>query len=127
MYPKPEDFNLLRKKGIFPYDYMDDFEKFKKTKLPHREAFFNKLTNQPISTADYLRAQNVWNNGIKNLGKCSDLYLYLKTDVILLADVFDNFRKECLVTYSLDPAQYFTAPGLSWDAMLKIKKIKLNF
>ena len=61
---------------------------------------------------------------MKNMGDYHDVYL--KADVLLLADVFENFRKTCLEYYKLDPAHYFTAPGLSWDAMLKMTNVKLD-
>ena len=52
--------------------------------------------------------------------------LYLKSDILLLSDVFENFRKTCQQYYKLDPCHYFTSPGLSWDAMLKMTGIKLE-
>jgi hypothetical protein len=119
------DYQLLLQKGIYPYEYIDSFEKFSETSLPSKSAFFNKLTNTNISDEQYEHAHKIWGKyGIQNLGQYSDLYL--KTDVLLLADIFENFRKECLQTYTLDPAHYFTAPGLSWDAMLKYTQIELD-
>jgi hypothetical protein len=125
MRAQMKNYELLIRKGIFPYDYMDSWDKFLETQLPPREAFFNKLTNKSISENDYKYAQEIWDKyEIKDLGEYSDLYL--KTDVILLTDIFENFRHECLKTYSLDPAHYYTAPGLSWDAMLYHTKIELE-
>ena len=61
---------------------------------------------------------------IKNLGEYHDLHL--KTDVLLLCDLFEKFIKTCLESYSLDPSNYFSSRGLSWDAMLKMTRIKLE-
>ena len=118
-------FNLTIRKGVYPYDYLSDAGKFKEEKLPSKEDFYNKLDQEEISTEDYTHAQHVWENfRIKNLGEYHDLYL--KTDVLLLADVFENFRDLILSSYKLDPAHYITAPGLSWDAMLKMTKVTLE-
>ena len=80
----------MKQKGVYPYDYMDTFNKFNKTELPTKEEFFSILSNEHI------------------------------------ADVFENFRKTCLQHYKLDPCHYFTSPGLSWDAMLKMTDIRLE-
>lgn len=86
---------------------------------------YDSLTETHIEDGDYERAINVWNVfECKTLGEYSDIYL--KSDVLLLADVFENFRKVCLENYTLDPAHYYTAPGLSWDAMLKINDIEME-
>ena len=83
------------------------------------------LNNEHISDEDYEHAQNVWNTlSIKNMGEYHDLYI--ASDVLLLTDVFENFRKTCLEYYNLDQCHYFTSPGLSWDAMLKMTNIKLE-
>ena len=116
---------LVKKKGVYPYDYMDSFQKFEETELPSQEQFYSLLNNESISNEDYQHAQNVWKTfNMKSMGDYHDVYL--KADVLLLADVFENFRKTCLEYYKLDPAHYFTSPGLSWDAMLKMTNIKLN-
>lgn len=116
---------LLNRKGVFPYDYMDSWAKFEETALPPKEAFYSKLVESDITDEEYGHAQNVWQMfNIKTLGEYSDLYM--KTDVLLLADIFENFRSTCYATYSLDPAHYYTAPGLSWDAMIKFTGVNIE-
>ena len=106
---KNEKFNLMKKKGVYPYDYMDSFKKFNKEQLPSKEQFYSILNNETISEDDYKHAQTVWKNfDLENMGEYHDLYL--KSDVLLLADVFENFRKTCMQYYKLDPCQYFTCP-----------------
>ena len=119
-----KEFDLMIRKGVYPYDYMDSFDKFNE-KLPSKEEFYSLLNDEHISDKDYEHAQNVWNTFyLKNMGDYHDLYL--RSDVLLLTDVFENFRKICLEYYKLDPCHYFTSPGLSWDAMLKMTNIKLE-
>ena len=119
-----QELDLMVRKGVYPYDYMDSFSKFKE-KLPMKEEFYSILNDEHISDEDYEHAQDVWNTfSLKNMGEYHDLYL--ASDVLLLADVFENFRKTCLEYYKLDPCHYFTSPGLSWDAMLKMTNIKLE-
>ncbi|CAH3030133.1 unnamed protein product, partial [Porites evermanni] len=93
-------------------------EKLSETQLPPKEEFYSKLNDEGISDDDYQHAINVWNTF-----QCKTIRdyhnLYLKSDVLLLADVFENFRKTCLKHYNLDPAHYYTSPGLAWDACLK--------
>ena len=120
-----EQFNLMKQKGIYPYDHMDSFDRFNETQLPEKQDFYSILNNEHISDEQYKHAQNVWNTfNLKTMGDYHDLYL--KSDILLLADVFENFRKTCLQNYKLDPCHYFTSPGLSWDAMLKMTNIKLE-
>jgi len=117
--------SLLKKKGVYPYSYMDSFSKFRETELPARKDFYNKLNQIDISEDEYQHARKVWDAfKIKNLGEYHDLYL--KTDVLLLSDVFENFRETCLHHYQLDPCHYMTSPRLAWDAMLKMTKIELE-
>ncbi|XP_076278023.1 uncharacterized protein LOC143207955 [Lasioglossum baleicum] len=120
-----DDFNLLTRKGVFPYDYLASYDKLNDTCLPPREAFYNRLNGSEISNIDYIHANTVWSRfTIQTLGEYSDLYL--KLDVLLLADVFENFRDDCLENYKLDPAHYYTLPGFAWDVMLKMTKIELE-
>lgn len=124
-FPLSEQFNLLQRKGIFPYDHIKSVSNLDEKRLPEQAYFYNKLTESAISNEEYSHAQNVWKTfNIQNLGEYSDLYL--KTDVMLLADVFENFRETCFNTYGLDPAHYVSAPGLTWDSMLKLTKIELD-
>ena len=120
-----EKFKLMTRKGVYPYDYMDSFEKFNETELPTKEEFYSILNNEHITDEDYSHAQKVWTTfQLQTMGEYHNLYL--KSDILLLADVFENFRKTCLQYYKLDPCHYFTSPGLSWDAMLKMTNIKLE-
>ena len=120
-----EKFELLTQKGIYPYDYMNSLEKFSETQLPAKEDFYSKLNDCGVSEEEYEHAKIIWEKfDVKNLGEYHDLYL--KTDVLLLADVFEEFRNICMENYSLDPAWYYTSPGLSWDALLKHSKVKLE-
>ena len=113
-----DNVDLLTRKGVYPYDYVSSIEKLSETQLPPKEQFYSKLNDEDISDDDYQHALNVWNTF-----KCQTIRdyhdLYLKSDVLLLADVFENFRKTCLKHYNLDPAHYYTSPGLAWDACLK--------
>ena len=93
--------------------------------MPTKEDFHSSLYNSDINEEDYQHAQKVWQSfDIQSPGEYSDLYL--KTDVLLLADVFENFRDKCLETHGFDPAHYYTTPGLTWNAMLKYTKVELE-
>ena len=117
--------SLLTRKGVYPYDYVTSFNKLEEKKLPSKEDFYSKLYDEKISDEDYQHAIKVWNTfDCQTLQDYHDLYL--KTDVLLLADVFENFRKTCLKHYKLDPCHYYTAPGLAWDTCLKETKQKLQ-
>ena len=117
--------SLMSQKGVYPYDHMDSFEKFDQTELATKDQFYSVLNDQHIMNDEYNHAKRVWKTfNIYTMGEYHDLYL--KSDVLLLADVFENFRKTCLQYYKLDPCHYFTSPGLSWNAMLKLTNIKLE-
>ena len=108
---------MIRKYAC-PYGYMNSWKKFEETSLPPKDAFYSRLNMKGISDQDYEHAQQVWNTmKKKTLGCYHDTYL--KTDVLLLADVFETFRNTCLKNYKLDPAHFYTAPGLAWQALLK--------
>ena len=124
-YFSPEKAKLLKQKGFFPYEYMDKIEKLKDTKPPPQKAFYSILSGKGINKSCYGHVLNVWKSF--NMKTFKDyLKLYNISDVLLLADVFENFRDLCLKSYKLDPVHYYTAPGLAWDAMLKITKINLE-
>ena len=123
--PDQHKRQLLTRKGVYPYEYMDTWDRFAEPKLPPKEAFYSKLTDEHISDDDYAHARKVWEAfGCHSLGDYSGLYC--RTDVLLLADVFETFRKTCMKQYGLDPANYYTSPGLSWDALLKKTRIELD-
>jgi hypothetical protein len=120
-----EDMSLVTRKGVYPYEYTDDWSKLEQTTLPPMEDFYSSLTEKNIEDSEYQFATEVWDHfGCRTLGEYSDLYL--KIDVLLLADVFENFRDVCMKAYNLDPAYYFTAPAYSFDAMLKQTAIKME-
>ena len=99
---------------------MDSFKRFKEDCLPDIDCFFNSLKDCCVTDKEHQRACDVWKVfDIKNLGEYHDLYL--KNDVLLLCDVFEKFIDVCLKDYGLDPCHYYSLPGLSWDAMLKMK------
>ena len=113
-----ENIKLLTRKGVYPYDYVSSIEKLAEKQLPPKDQFYSKLNDEEITDEDYQHALNVWTTfRCKTIRDYHDLYL--KSDVLLLADVFENFRKTCLKHYKLDPAHYYTSPGLAWDACLK--------
>ncbi|KAE9521636.1 hypothetical protein AGLY_017932 [Aphis glycines] len=120
-----EVLDLVTRKGVFPYEYVDSWSKLNDSFLPSKLKFYSTLTDENITDDDYIHAKNVWNVfNIKTLDEYSDHYL--KTDVAILADVFENFRDLCLSTLELDPAYYMTAPGFAYDCMLKYTKIELE-
>ena len=98
--------------------YIDSWERFNETSLPPKESFYSELNLEDISDQDYLHVQKVWDVfEIKNLGEYHDLYI--QSDTLLLADVFEKFRNTCIEIYELDPAHFLSAPGLAWQAFSK--------
>jgi hypothetical protein len=103
--------DLILKKGIYPYDYIDSFEKFEEKILPKKEDFYSTLNFEQISDEEYEHAQKCWKAfDCQNLGDYHDFYLLL--DVVLLADVFQNFRSLCYKVYHLEPLHFYSTPGL---------------
>jgi len=108
-----------------PYDYLNSLDRLNEPKLPPKEAFYSKLYDAGISDEGYEHAQTVRKEfGCKTLRDYHDLYN--DTDVLSLADVFENFRDVCMKNYRLDPVWYYTSPGLAWDAALKLTNVKLE-
>ena len=122
---KGKQLSLLMRKGVYPYEYASSCERFDDEQLPPKEAFYSKLSGECISDDDYKHAHAVWDEfGMKTFKDYHDLYNV--SDVLLLADVFENFRDVCMKNYQLDPAWYYTAPGLAWDAALKKTGVELE-
>ena len=120
-----EQRKLLIRKGIYPYEYMDSWDKFSETRLPSKDSFYSNLYMSGVGDSEYEHARNVWREfGIKNMGEYHDLYL--RTDTILLANVFESFRSICMENYGLDPAHFYTAPGLAWRSCLKKTGVRLE-
>jgi hypothetical protein len=119
------DNKLLFAKGQFPYEYFNSLERFNETCLPPKEKFYSNMSMSEISDDDYARAQDVWKTfNCKTFKDYHDIYL--KTDVLLLADVFENFRTTAMAYYSLDPAHYLTLPSFSFDSCLKYTNVSLE-
>ena len=131
-----ENLELLKQKGDYPYEYMNSFERFNEEKLPARKYFCSstkdgkigdggKISDVHVSVKDYLMCKKIWDKfGMKNMGDYHDHYL--KKDVLLLADVLEKFIGTYLKFYGLNPCHYFSSPGLSWDAMLKMAGVRLE-
>ena len=118
-------FELLLRKGVYPYEYNDIWKRFKEESLPDKESFYSKLNKEGITDKDYAHAQKAWDAlNIKNLGEYHDFYV--QSDTALLADVFETFRDKCLKIYELDPANFLSAPGLAWQACLKKTQVELE-
>ena len=124
-YNSGNELELLCQKGFYPYEWVDNVEKLNHVGLPPASDFYSTLTQETISDKNYQHAQNVYAK--LNCQSFKDYHFtYLKTDVLLLADVFENFRQTCYSYYGLDPANYISAPSLAWDAMLMKTRIELD-
>jgi hypothetical protein len=118
----PKLFNIIsdknKRKGIYPYDYLDSEDKMNETNLPSKDKFYSKLNKSYITDEEYEIAIEVWNtlkeNTLREYTKA-----YMKLGVLLLAYIFENFRKICFKTYEMDPLHFCTSPSLSWNAMLR--------
>ena len=118
-------FVLLLRNGVYPYEYADTWERFSEISLPSKKDFYSNLDMEDISDIDYRHANNVFKVfKLENLGDYHDLYV--QSDTLLLADVFNNFRDMCLKEYELDPAHFSSLPGLAWQACLKKTNIELE-
>ena len=118
-------FILLLRKGVYPYEYMDSWERFNEKSLPSEKEFYSNLNMEDIDEIDYRHGNNVFTNlKLDNLGIYHDLYV--KSETLLLADVFENFRDMCLKEHELDPAHFISLPGLAWQACLKKTNIELE-
>ena len=118
-------FVILLRKGVYPYEYMDSWERFNEKLLPSQKDFYSNLNMEDINDIDYRHANNVFKRfKLENLGDYHDLYV--QSDTLLLADVFNNFRDMCVEEYELDPAHFLSLPGLAWQAFLKKNNIELE-
>ena len=118
-------FILLLRKGVYPYEYMDNWERFNETSLRNKESFYSNLNIENIEDIDYRHDNNVFKIfKLKNLGEYHDLYVQI--DTLLLSDIFENFRNKCLEVYELDRAHFLSLPGLAWQACLKKTNIELE-
>ena len=117
-----EFLKLVKQKGVYPYEYMDCFKKFSENKLPGRCKVFSSLKDKCISEKGSLKDNNIWN--VFKMNTMGDYHdLYLKT---LFETLFEKIIKHYLDYYGLDPCHYFSSPGSSWDAMLKMTGIELD-
>ena len=120
-----DNFFMLLRKGVYPYEYIDEWDKFNEKILPGKESFYSNLTLGNISEIDYAHANNVFKKfNINNLGEYHDLYV--RSDTLLLANIFENFRQSCLKNYELDPAHFVSLPGLAWQACLKKTNVEIE-
>ena len=120
-----EQLKLVKEKGLYPYKYIDSFKRFNEDNLPDKSEFFSSLKDKSVNDEEYERVNTVWKVfKIKTLVEYHNLYL--KTNVLLLVNVFEKFIDTCLNYYRLVPCHYFSSLGLSWDAMLKMTKVKLE-
>ena len=122
---KGKRLDLLSKKVSTPMTSWIALKRFNNRELPTKDQFYSILNDEHITDDESIHAKEVWDTFyIKTMGEYHDLYLV--SDVLLLTNVFENFGKTCMQYYKLDPCHYFTSPGLSWDAMLKMTNIKLE-
>ena len=120
-----DKFIMLLRKGVYPYEYIDEWDKFNEKVLPGKESFYSNLTLENIRETDYAHANNVFKKfNINNLSEYHDLYV--RSDTLLLADILENFRQSCLKNYELDPDHFVSLPGLAWQACLKKTNIELE-
>ena len=115
----------MLRKDVYPYEYVDNWERFNEISLPSKEDFYSNLNMEDINDIDYRHTNNVFKRfELENLGQYH--YLYVQSDTLLLADVFENFRDMCIKEYELDPAHFLSLPGLAFQAFLKKTNIELE-
>ena len=117
-------FVILLRKGVFPYEYMDSWEKFNETSLPDKKDFYSKLPLEDISDKDYEHFQEVFREFCTDMGDYQDLYV--QTDTLLLTDVFEKFGDTFTERIGLDPSYFYSAPGSAWQARFKKTGVKLE-
>ena len=128
-FPDEEQFELMRKKGVFPYDMLTDIDVITNDNVipfPSKDKFFNKLKDEAVKDADWEHGKEVFEKYClsRTFGEYHDIYL--RVDVLLLADFFEKYRKMCMANYGLEPLHYFTAPGMAWDSALKMTDVVLE-
>ena len=120
-----DKFLILLRKGVYPYEYMDGWDRFNEKTLPNKKSFYSTLMIEDISASDYAHANNVFKKfNINNLGEYHDLYV--RSDTLLLADIYENFKMYCLENYGLDPTHFISLSGLAWQACLKKTNVELE-
>ena len=120
-----DKFLILLRKDVYPYEYMDGWDRFSEKALPDKDSFYSSFTMEDISETDDVNANNVFKKfGMNNLDDYHDLYV--RSDTLLLADIFENFRQSCLENYELDPAHFVSLPGLAWQACLEKTNVELE-
>ena len=119
-------FVLERRKGIFPYKWLDSIDKLHETSFPPKKAFYSKLTQSGITDKEYKQAIDCWNNTVCETIK-DYMTLYLKTDVLLWVDVFESLRGKCLEHYEIGPCYTYSTPGLIWLCGLKYTNVRLKY
>ena len=118
-------YDLLLRKCVYPYEYMDCWKRSEEESLPDKEPFYSEINNEHITDEDYEHAQKVWCTfNIKNLGEYHDLYVQF--DTTLPADVFESLKDKCIEIYDFDPAHFLSAAGLAWQACLKKTEVELE-
>ena len=118
-------FILLLRKGVYPYEYIDSWERFDETALPDKKGFYSNINMEDITDVEYRHGKTAFEYLInKHLSDYHDLYV--QSDTLLLADAFENFRNVCIKVYELDPVHILSAPGLAWQACLKKIEVKLQ-
>ena len=116
---------MLKQKGFYPYEYIDSIDRLQEKELPGKEKFYSTLTGKTITDPEYSHAQKVWET--YNCNTLLDYHnLYLKTDVLLLADSFEKYRNFFLEHHQVDPCYCFSAPGLTWECGLKYTNVELE-